>query len=114
MTAIFGEDYLRAVFVEAYERQDQRIGLLERAMEAAILVGGFAGGAFEKARSLGISVTPRMFAGWIQWAGIRLGLAQDHPVLQLAHDETRTALIEGLMTTVPLIEGPATRPNAGS
>jgi hypothetical protein len=111
MTGLFGEEYVRAVFIEAFERQDYRIRLLEDAVQAAFAAGGAIGVVVGAAHAYGLlEGVKRPLGGWFTWAGQTLGLIAAPPQLHLEPDPARTVLINGLIETVALLPAPGEAP----
>jgi hypothetical protein len=101
MTAMFGERYVRAVFAEAFYLQDERIRILEYILAATFMVGGMAGLIRDMSWSSGFLPNSSIFGDWISWVSRLLGIQSSEGGLELLPDPARTALIEGLLKTVP-------------
>jgi hypothetical protein len=102
ITVFFGSSYIRAVFTEAFEQQDQRIKELEEATLGATVSRAY-GVAMENIPSVQ-SLTDRGLSALRDigtWAGGWFGHASaDFKAHQEAPDDSRIRLIKSLIATV--------------
>lgn len=102
MTAVFGEPYIRALFVEAFERHDERIKELEALSLSAIVasgVGGVAAGVsyIRNLADQGVTALKEL----ADWAGKLVRLSPASQLFEISPDPGRILLITGLIETVP-------------
>ncbi len=102
MTAVFGEPYIRALFIEAFERHDERIKKLEASILSSFVASSAEGVAagISYVRSLadqGVTAL-KEFA---DWAANLVGVSPDAHLIKGPVDAERMLLITELIETIP-------------
>ena len=108
MTALFGEDYIRAVFAEAFENQDKRVSELESSLVETFVAGGLAGIVAGAAYAHGLlNQGASIFSGVVSWAAGLVGFSPGQNLIEFQASPERVILIEGLIETVPALPSPS-------
>ncbi|WP_198384227.1 hypothetical protein [Roseomonas sp. KE2513] len=107
MTALFGEEYVRVVFAEAFASQDQRVAALEASIVGTFVAGGLAGILAGTAYAHGLlNQGATIFSSAVNWAVGFIGLSPSHQLIEFQASPERVLLIEGLIETVPALPAP--------